>query len=428
MFTQYRCGYGPTWRMCILAMTIALSPYVRADGLSFKAALALALDNAPILNANAARLDAAREAAIPAGALPDPQLILGMENIPTQGGDAFSLSDDFMTMERIGVKQAFPNPAKLGAREAIASGRIGLAETAIRLARLQVLRDTAMAWINRDTIEQQLARISDLETENRLFDKAIRARFAGGSGSAAELVAPIQEAALIEERRDALESERIQAIARLKRWVGEAANLPLTGSVPDWPITDQSLAHGLHRHPELDLFDPKTQIVDGEVEAAKADKIPDWALQLAYQRRAEPYSDMVSLQLSIDLPIFPESRQQPKLQQKLHERNALLAEREAALQEHEAMLESSLAEYNRLVKAVKRANDILVPLAREKVALTLAAWRGNKTELSSLIAARSELIDEELKAIALEGDRRQLAARLHFTYSEQTLKHAEEQL
>lgn len=411
----------------ILLLALTHTRQSAAEGLSFDAALTLALREAPSINAGETKTEAARQAAIPAGALPDPKLLLGLDNVPLQGSDSFSLSQDFMTMQRIGIQQAFPNPDKLSAREAVAESRISLAEAKTRLTRLQVLRDTAEAWIARDTVERQLARIDDLAAENRLFEQAIRARFAGGSGTAVELIAPRQEAAAIEQRRDDLESLRQQSIARLKRWVGAAASRPLLGDAPDWPITQDALAHGLHRHPELDLFDPQTKLLEAEAQEASADKIPDWAMQLAYQRRSEPYSDMVSLQFSVDLPIFPESRQQPRLQAKLLERNALQAERQNALLEHEAMLTSALAEHQRLVKAVNRAYQVLIPLAEQKVSLTLAAWRGKQTELSALIAARSELIDEQLRAIALNGERKRLAARLHYTYSQQTLEHAEQQ-
>ena len=395
---------------------------VTADNLSFDKALELALHEAPIITANEAQIEASRQSAIPAGALPDPQLALGIDNLPIDGADSFNLSRDFMTMQRIGVSQTFTNPYKLDARIAAAQSRVALAQAQTRLSRLQVLQETAAAWISRATIERQLKRITDLEAENRLLDRAVQARFAGGGGIAAELVFPRQEAALIAERRDELDSRHTQAIAQLKRWIGEAASLPLTGSIPDWPINNESLAHGLHRHPELDLFEPKTGILDAEVDEAEADKLPDLALQLAYQRRGSAYSDMVSLQVSVDLPIFAGSRQQPKLEAKLAERNALVAERNAALQEHTAMLESALAEYLRLTNAVKRMHETLIPLAEEKVNLTLAAWRTNKTDLPSLIAARQARIDTELKAIALEGERQQLAARLHYTYSQQTLE------
>lgn len=423
MFFLFHPDLVPASRAALAMLFLAL-PY-NVNALTFTDAQALALRVAPSLSANETRIDAARQAAIPAGALPDPKLSLGVNNLPVQGNNSFSLSSDFMTMQHIGVMQAFPNSAKLDARVAAAAGRVALAEAQTRLLRLQVLKQTAAAWIARQTVESQLALIADLANENRLFDRAVQSRFSGGAGMSSELIAPRREAALIEERRDELASRQAQAIAQLKRWIGEAGAQPLTGTVPDWPINQHSLSHGLHRHPELDLFDPKTQVLDAEVAEAKAAKIPDWALEVGYQRRGPEFSDMMSVQVSIDLPLFSGSRQQPKLEAKLLERNALIAERNAALLEHTAMLESALAEHLRLSNAVKRARETLIPLAEQKVALALADWRGNRGELTTLSAARQDRIDTELKAIALEGERLQLAAHLHYTYSEQTLEHAE---
>jgi len=131
------------------------------------------------------------------------------------------------------------------------------------------------------------------------------------------------------------------------------------------------------------------------------------------------------VQVSVDLPLLPGTRQQPKLAAKLSERAALDADHDSALQEHIAMLESALAEHQRLTDTLNRTHKVLLPLAKEKVELTLSAWRNNKAELSALIAARKERIDTELKAIQLEGERQQLAARLHYTYSQQTLHDSE---
>jgi len=51
----------------------------------------------------------------------------------------------------------------------------------------------------------------------------------------------------------------------------------------------------------------------------------------------------------------------------------------------------------------------------------LADWRGGKGELVNLVMARRERIDAELMAIALEGERKEGAARLHYAYGEPTL-------
>jgi len=407
--------------LCVTTALLACAGTAFAEPLSFDAALAIAVRETPALRAEAAQIDAARQAAIPAGELPDPKLALGIDNLPITGPDRFSLDRDFMTMRRIGVMQEFPNDAKRGARVDTARGRVTLTEAQTRITRLAVLRETAVAWIARDAVERQLARIDALDSENRLFDAAVRARIAGGKGSALEAVASRQEAATIDARRDELTARRQQAIAALKRWVGPRAEAPLQGAAPDWPITRDNLEHALHGHPELAIFEPRGRMLDAEVAEARAAKKPDWALELAYQKRGAQFGDMATVQVSFDLPIFAATRQDPKIAAKLAERVGLDAEREAVLREHAAMLESDFAEYQRLVNAVKRQREVLLPLAGEKVDLALAGWRGGKGELTDLVMARRERIDAELMAIALEGERRQMAARLHYAYSEPTL-------
>lgn len=404
----------------LVVLTTLVSP-VFAEALGFEAALEIAVSETPVLRAEAAQTDAARQAAIPAGELPDPKLALGIDNLPVTGSDRFSLGSDFMTMRRIGIMQEFPNDAKRGARVDAARGRVALTQAQTRITRLTVLRETAVAWISRDAVERQLGRIDALKSENRLFDAAIRARIAGGKGSALDAVASRQEAAMIDSRRDELTARRQQSIAALKRWVGPRAAAPLTGSAPDWPIARDMLEHALHGHPELAIFDPRERMLDAEVAEARADKKPDWALELAYQKRGSQFGDMAMVQVSFDLPLFVANRQDPKIAAKLAEREGLNAEREAVLREHAAMLESDFAEYQRLVSAVKRQREVLLPLAGEKVDLAMASWRGGKGELIDLVMARRERIDAELSAIALEGERQQMAARLHYAYSEPTL-------
>ncbi len=402
----------------LLAAFVGLSSNAFAQSLTFQKALTTALQETPALRANAAQVDAARSSLAPAGQLPDPKLALGIDNLPVQGADRYSLNRDAMTMQRIGIMQDIPNGAKRDARVAAAHGRLELAQVQTRLTRLTVLRETAGAWIARRTIEQQLVRIDALVAENALLAHAVRAQIAGGKGSAADAVMPRQEAAMLDERRDELTARRQQAIAVLKRWLGPDGEAPLAGEPPDWGLSRDTLAHTLHQHPELALYGPKTKVLDAELAEAQAAKRPDWGVDVAYQRRAPEFGDMVSVQLRLDLPIFSGARQDPQIAARLAERTALDAEREATEREHLAMLDSDWADYQRLTHASRRQREVLRPLAEEKIHLATAAWRGGKGLLADVIAARRERIDTELKAIAVEGERQRMAARLHYAYGD----------
>ncbi|MNT70458.1 Outer membrane efflux protein [compost metagenome] len=92
------------------------------------------------------------------------------------------------------------------------------------------------------------------------------------------------------------------------------------------------------------------------------------------------------------------------------------AERDAGEREHAQQLADDLAEYQRLDRALRRSQDLLLPLAEEKVALTLAGYRSGANELASVVAARRELIETRLKHIDFEQARALTSARLHFAY------------
>ena len=414
----------PVRRRCAFSAAILVlmaNPFAEAhaEPLSFDNALSLALRDAPAFAAHAARLESMRLRVTPAGQLPDPILVLGLDNFPIQGADRFSLSDEAMTMKRIGVAQAFPNRGKRDARTEAARWRVELAEAQTRITQVTVLRDTAVAWIGLETVERQLAQIDALVGENRLLKSAVVARLSATPSAAVESVAPRLEAAIIEERRDDLRARRTQAVATLRRYIGDAADSPIAGSAPEWPIDGGTLAHNLHQHPELTAFGPQAGLLTAELAEAQAAKKPDWALELAYQNRGAEFGDMISLQVSFDLPVFGGARQNPLIAAKHAEQSALTAEREVMARDHAWTLETELAEFERVSNAARRQRDVLVPLAIEKVTLTLAAWRGTQGTLTDLLAARRERIDAELKAIALEGERKQLAARLHYGYGNQ---------
>ncbi len=402
----------------------ACSASALADGLTFDQALQRALRNAPEIQAQAARVDAARQAQDPADALPDPTLILGLDNVPVEGPDRYSLSSDFMTMQRIGISQRFPNRSKLKARAQQSQQRVGLAQSMADATRLRVLRDTAKAWIESDALQRQLDVVDALLEENRLFDQAVRAQLSSGQGNAMESIEPRREAAALQDQRDLLRARHTQAQARLTRWLGDEGNQAVTGPAPVFNIDASHLLHRLHQHPELDVARRQVDVASALADEARAAKTPDWALTLAYMDREE-FSDMAMLQINVDLPLFGSSRQGPRIASAEADRRALTAQAEGIEREHEAMLLAQLAEFERLQRALIRQQQTLIPLAEEKVKLASAAWRGGDSSLAELVRARHERLQALLTEISLAAQRDQLAATLHFSYEHDSAQNPE---
>jgi cobalt-zinc-cadmium efflux system outer membrane protein len=406
------------FRWIVLCSFLGTAGLVRAEPLSFDAALELAVQASPDIAAQTASVEAAQASAISAGRLPDPKLTVGVENVPVSGDERWSLRRDFMTMRKIGFMQDVPNGALRRAQTAAATASIDRADAERRLRVVTVRRDAALAWLSRYYLERRVALFDALDRENQLFADAVQAQLAGGRGMPADVIVPKQEAAELADRRDELEGEITKSKAALKRWVGSAANEPLAGDPRAFNIDAEHLRSHVHEHPELAVFVPMTQMAQAEVHEAEAMKRPDWGVELSYGDRGPEFSDMVSMQFTLGLPLFRSTRQNPQIVAKRRELARVETEREAMLREHNEELESQLAEYETSTRQLTRLRETRVPLARDKVRYQFASYRAGKTDLTNVLAARRELIEQQLKEIALQASQSATVAKLYFTYGE----------
>jgi outer membrane protein TolC len=281
---------------------------------------------------------------------------------------------------------------------------------------LTAQRNAAVAWLDRYYLERRNALFDELERENSLFAQAVQAQFAAGRGMPADVVEPRQEAAEIADRRDELTAEIAKSRAMLKRWVGAAGDEPLSGEPPAVTLDTAHLREHVHEHPDLAVFVPMTQMAQAEVHEAQAAKRPDWGVELEYGRRGSAFSDMVSLKFTLDLPLFPKTRQDPQVQVKREALARVESERDAMLRDHTQELEADLAEYDVVTRQLTRVRESHLPLAKEKVDAQFASYRAGKADLTVVLAARRELIDQRLKEIELEGKRAEAAAKLYYFY------------
>lgn len=397
------------------ALCLALTPLAAA--LTYQQAQALAREQAPALHAARARVQGARELLAPADALPDPTLVLGVDNLAVTGADAFSFDGDRMTMRRIAVSQEIPNRTKRRAR--LQTAEAVLAQTALEqdLVALAVARQVADAWLRRQASDAQLLLLDQLQRDNRLLAEAVSAQVSAGELRAVDAVLPQQEAAQIANRRDSWQAEQRSAIAELQRWIGEAASQPLAGTAPQWSIEEATLLAHLEQHAELQHAALRVDVQRARVREAQAEKRPDWGVTAGFMKRADDYSDMAMLELRIELPLFGAGRQGPRIAAAHAEQQAAAADQQAVQQQHEAMLRSEMAEYRRLHRAWQRQQQQLVPLAHDKVELMRAAWQGANATLAELMSARLQWLDARSTLITLERDWRRQAAQLYYRHA-----------
>ncbi|RZU48141.1 outer membrane protein TolC [Fluviicoccus keumensis] len=390
---------------------------VTAEELSFADALQQARLHAPQIVQQQANLFGATAAQRAADALPDPKAFVGVDNLPINGADRFNLTRDFMTMQKIGVMQDIPNRAKRMARAEAAQARIDEAAADLRLTESVVTRETAVAWLNRYFLGRQLSLFVDLEQENRLWAGVVQSQLTAGKGLMADALLPQQEVISLANRRDDLERDIRKADAVLERWLGRFGKFAPVGEPPAFTLNPDTLRQHVEHHPDLNRFTPLANLAQAELHEAQAAKKPDWGVELAYQQRGPGYSNMVSVQVSADLPLFTHSRQDPLIAAKQQALAEVDAEREAMLREHVAALEADLADYKALTRQRDRLQQEAAPLAQRKADLLLAAYQAGRAELGLVLTARRESQALRFQIIELTAQQQQLAARLHYLYT-----------
>ncbi len=405
-------------RLCATGLQLLLClPMAAGAALSYDESTLLAREQAPSLMAQRNALEGAQALQPAATTLPDPRLIVGVDNLPVTGAEKFSLTRDFMTMQRIGLMQEVPNRAKREARAAGADARVQRERALLVAMQLSVQRDAALAWLGVYFAERRIARLSELERENRVLIETLDARIASGQSMPAERSMARQEALALADRRDDAKRDIAKARAALRRWVGERADEALAGEPPALLVRPEQLRDDMHRHAEIAPYQAMQAAAQAEVGEADAERSGDWAWELVYSRRPQ-YSDMMSIQLSFDLPWQAGQRQQPQVLARQKEVLRIEAERDEILRRHREELEAQLAELQALDAQRERLEGSGQALAAERVALALASYQAGRGNLGDVLMARREAVETQLRLIDLDAQRTALRVRLNTLISE----------
>ena len=394
------------WNRIVLLVLLCPFAVAAQDGpLSLEDAVDKALQEAPQVTASAATLEAAGAVAPSAGRLPDPELVTGVDNLPINSAERYSLTRDFMTMRKIGVMQSFPNGEKRRLQGERAQREIAVAQGELLKTRFDTSRAVAEAWIARAVADESLTRLRALKPDVALEAAAGRAALASGRGSAAEALAAQSLVAELDVRILALEQEGEMRRAELARWISTDAERPLAGIPTDRDPghSPESLLATVSQHPPLAPVLAKIAEAQTDVALARAQKHSDWSAELSYAQRGPDFSNMVSLEFRIGLPLFAKNRQNPVIAEKLAVVRAREAERDAEVRMHTAEIRAEFAQWRQGRDRLKNYATELLPLARDRSRAAIASYGAGRGDLRLTIDALTQEINAQLEYVQLEG-------------------------
>lgn len=408
------------------ALLVAGAAHAQQPPFTLDAALQSATDHSASMQAAQASVRASSEAAVKAGQLPDPMLKAGIDNLPVNGGQRFTVGQDFMTMRRIGIEQEWVSGDKRRLRSALANEQVGR-ERAGYLAQLASVRQqTATAWLNAVYAKQALAlQQALLDHMNHELD-ATKASYRGAKASAADVV---QARAMLAQTQDQwLKARQVYqtALIALSRWTAVSAS-DVTGTPPAPESFVSSLPPDELRvsQPALITAADDIAVAEADTAVANSERRPNWTWEVAYQQRGGAYSNMVSVGVTIPLPLNRRNRQNRDVAEKAELATKARLMYEDTLRQVQADIRTQSETLASGRERIANLSTSLLPAADQRVQLADAAYRAGTGSLADTFAARRAQLDAQLQMLDLRRDVSQTWAQLEYQVVPSTMAAAQ---
>ena len=217
---------------CLVAATLMLGSFGvcaaaqagSSDTLRLADALRAAAAANPMLKAARLSAAAAEQRVSPAGALPDPELQLGLMN---RMASAFGSTADPMTMNQVQLMQTLPWPGKLsGARRAAEHSAAAASADADEQTRM-LLAQLRMTYFDVAYADRALAVMRNTQVLLRQFQDVSTTMYAVGSAVQQDVLRSQVEVARMAEEITRMEQERLAGATRLNALLGRDAMSPV---------------------------------------------------------------------------------------------------------------------------------------------------------------------------------------------------------
>jgi outer membrane protein TolC len=355
--------------------------------------------------------------------------MIGVVNLPVRNP---SFTNDDMTMKVIGIRQEVPHPGKLALMRKSAATEARQAAVVRDSTRLAVIRNVRTNYYELAYIDAALdiAR----RTHATLLEVATVAerRYAAGRGEQQDVIRATLEATRVNETVNGLIEMRAANTSKLSAFVGTAVTLNGRSRIPEsivriagsanadsihfatsevgstavgsplLPLADvQNLA--LRNNRGIEVRELEQELAGTRASLARKERLPDFDVSVEYGQRSGRSmesglrrADMVSVTVSMPLPIQQSTRQRPLIR-------AAIADAVSAANAQRAAENMLRAEVARLYSEVERNYTLLalyrkalLPQGRAAITASTGAYRSGTGSFVSVLEAQSTALQLEL--------------------------------
>ncbi len=384
----------------------------QTDTMRVAAAVALAQEANPSLQAARLGVDAARERIPQSGALPDPVLTLGLMNRPLDG---FGTAEP-MTMNTVQLTQQLPWPGRLGSARGQADHLVHAQEHDADEIEQQLTARVKAVYYRLAYVDRALGVMRATRELLRGFLDVASAKYAVGDGLQQDVLQAQVAVARMTEDIMVLEQERTASAARLNTLLGRDAIVPIPAlelPTPEahLPPVDSLMAIAARERPALQAARSRIDAAEAGYRAARRQLYPDFMVSLGYGQRPQ-YTDMVTIMLGISVPLWAGGRQLPMRREMLAEQAEQEARERELRNETYARITELRAEAARAVSLSELYAGSVLPQARAAVESALSAYRVGSVDFLTLVNNQLTVNRYEIETLRLAAEYQRAVAEL----------------
>lgn len=389
------------------------------------AALQAATRQSAAIRAAEVSVSASSEAAVKAGQLPEPALSAGVDNLPINGPEGFTIGQNILTMRRIGIEQEWVSGEKRRLRSALANEVVSR-ERAGYLGQLaNVRQQTAEAWLNaiyaRQAVSLQQALLEQMKHELAATEAAYR----GAKATAADVV---QAKSILAQTQDQVlkATQTFQtALIGLSRWTV----MPVSDVTGDPPAPESSVStlppDELRQvQPTLVAAANDIAVADAGTAVANSERRPNWTWNVSYLQGGNNMR-AVSVGVRIPLPLNRKNIEDRDVSEKAELATRAHLMYEDALRQVQTEIRTESATLASGRERIANLTQSLLPASDQRVELAIAAYKAGTGSLADTFAARRAQLDAQLQVLDLKREVSLAWAQLEYQVVPPTMAAAE---
>jgi cobalt-zinc-cadmium efflux system outer membrane protein len=350
-------------------------------------------------------VEATKEKIQQSGSLPDPQLNIGVLNVPT---DSYDLGQEAMTQKMIGISQKFPFFGKLDISERITEKNFYISSQYLAALKLALINQLENAYYHLYAVRKFTA----LMEENRQlltdFVRITMKKYSSGQGIQQDVLKSQLEVLKVEKNIIELKQQQTSAQAQINALLSRKQNTAL-GKLSELPVPDIRLTFEEYQQAALE-HNPKIAIGQLNIDKnqlacqlARREYWPDLTMSLNYGQR-ENRPDFLSGLLAVNIPLYAGSKQARKVEEAKLDLQSSTDQLRSLKNDVSLNVKTMFDEMQKHRQLLVLYRDHIVPQARQALTSAMAAYQADTVDFITLLNNQVSLLNYELEYQKLISD------------------------